>query len=72
MTPSMHQRLTSLKLSWFRDNLDHEIAEAVRLNRPHSELLERLVDGELALRHSRAVERLLKLAKLPARKSVRK
>jgi len=70
MNEHMHKRLTSLKLSWVRDNLDHEVAEAARLNRSHHELLERLVDGELALRHARAVERLLKLAKLPIRKTL--
>lgn len=70
MNASMQQRLTSLKLSWIRDNLDHEVAEAARLNRPHHELLERLVDGELALRRARAVGRLLKLARLPARKTL--
>jgi len=70
MTPSMHQRLTTLKLSWFRDNLDHELAEAARLNRPSYKVLERLIDGELTQRNSRAVERLLKQAKLPARKTL--
>lgn len=63
----MQAKLTTLKLCWIRENLDHEIAEAARKNRPHNELIERLIEGESVARNSRAVERLLKQAKLPNR-----
>lgn len=67
MTTTMQAKLTALKLCWIRENLDYEIAEAARKNRPHNELVERLIEGETTARNSRAVERLLKQAKLPNR-----
>ena len=48
MKPNLETDLTALKLAWIRENLDHEVAEAVRKNRPHHELIERLVEGERA------------------------
>ena len=62
--------LHSLGLSWIRDNLDEELADAARKNRTHQELLERLIAGELELRLARAVERRLKAARLPAVKTL--
>ncbi len=70
MNDRMQTRLTALKLSWIRENLDHEVAEAARKNRSHHELVERLIEGECAARHARAVERLLRQAKLPNRASL--
>lgn len=56
---------TELKLSWIRDNHQHELAEAARHNRPHQQLLERLLIGETEARKSRATERRLRSARLP-------
>ncbi len=67
MTDDLKNSLTALKLAWMRDNLDHEVAEAARKNRPHHELIARLVQGELAARQCRAIERLLSQAKLAGR-----
>ena len=70
MNPQITKHLLALKLSWIRENLDQEIAEAARKNRSHHELFERLIEGECAARHARAVERLLRLANLPNRASL--
>jgi len=67
MTPTVENQLKSLGLTWVRANLDAEVAEAIRHQRPHHELLERLLAGELAGRQSRAIERRLRQARLTAR-----
>jgi DNA replication protein DnaC len=66
----MYSHLNSLKVSWIRDNLDYEVAEAARLNRSHHELIERLVNGEIAQRGSRRVDLLIRQARIPARKTL--
>jgi len=57
MNKTLEDTLTALKLSWIRENIDEEVAIAVRKNRSPHELIERLLDGELATRNARAVER---------------
>jgi DNA replication protein DnaC len=59
-----------LRLGWIRANLDTELAEATRKQRPHREFLERLFAGESEQRLARAIERRFKDAHLPARKSL--
>ena len=70
MNEQTEKRLRSLRLGWIRENLDQETAEAARKNRSHQELVERLIEGECDARHNRAVERLLRQAKLPSRASL--
>ena len=67
MNATLSRALTTLNLTWVREHLDEEVAEAVRKQRPPHELLERLLDGELATRRARAVERRLRQARLPGR-----
>ncbi len=67
MNKNLENTLTALKLLWIRENIDEEVAIAVRKNRPHHDLIERLLEGELAARNARAIERRLRQAKLPAR-----
>lgn len=62
--------LQSLKLNWIHDNVETELADAARKQRGHQEFLERILAGELEHRGARAVERRLKEAHLPARKSL--
>ncbi|MFA4945904.1 MAG: IS21-like element helper ATPase IstB [Lentisphaeria bacterium] len=62
--------LHRLGLSWARDNVQTELADAARTNRTHQEFLERLLAGECEQRHARAVERRLKDARLPGRKTM--
>ncbi len=70
MNKTLENSLKALKLSWIQNNVDDEVAIAVRKNRSHHELIERLIDGELATRNARAAERRLRLAKLPQRTSL--
>ncbi|MBW2690659.1 MAG: IS21-like element helper ATPase IstB [Deltaproteobacteria bacterium] len=56
---------TELKLSWIRDNFQHELAEAARHNRTNQQLLERLLSGEAEARQSKATQRKLRAARLP-------
>lgn len=65
MTLQLRQQLKELNLTWIRDNLDDEIANSIRKNRPHHEIIERLVQGEIAARKARSVERKLRNAKIP-------
>lgn len=67
MTGTLDNHIKELGLTWIRDNLDAEVAEAIRHQRAHHELLERLFASELAGRQSRATERRLRQARLPAR-----
>jgi DNA replication protein DnaC len=60
----LKRELHELQLTWMLANHEIEIAEAARHNRTHQELLLRLTCGELDARHSRAVERRLREAKL--------
>jgi DNA replication protein DnaC len=64
MNKTLEATIKSLKLSWVYENIDDEIAIAVRKNRPHHELIERLLEGELATRNARALERRLRQAKI--------
>ncbi|MHC4842016.1 MAG: IS21-like element helper ATPase IstB [Planctomycetota bacterium] len=66
MTTALQSKLQTLNLTWIRQNLDEEVAEAIRKKRQPNELLERLVDGELAARRDRSIERRLRHAKLPS------
>jgi DNA replication protein DnaC len=70
MNKTLENSLKALKLSWIQHNIDEEVAIAVRKNRPHHELIERLLQGEIATRDARAVERRLRLAKLPKKTSL--
>ena len=64
MTP-ITKTCTELKMSWIRDNHQHELAEAARHNRTHQQLLERLLNGETEARRARATQRRLRTARLP-------
>lgn len=62
--------LRKLNLTWTAANVHAEMADAGRLNRTHQEFLERLLAGESEHRHANAVERRLREARIPARKSL--
>ena len=66
MNKTLENKLRTLNLTWIRDNLDEEVANAIRLNHQPHDLLERLIEGELETRYARSVERRLRQAKLPA------
>ncbi len=68
--PDTKEKMKRLCLTWMAENLDHELAEAARLNRPPGEVLQRMLDGESETRSVRAVERRLKAARLPGVKTL--
>jgi hypothetical protein len=45
MSPQLHTNLSTLRLTWMRDNLDAELADAVTRKRSHQVLVERLIEG---------------------------
>ena len=53
MKSNLESILNSLKLSWVRQHISEEVANAVRKNLPHHELIERLLQGELEQRNAR-------------------
>jgi len=67
MSPDLHTHLSALRLTWMRDNLDDELTDAVTRERSHQALIERLIQGEVAAKHSRSTERRIRAAKLPYR-----
>ena len=67
MNSNLESILISLNLSWIRQHIDEEVANAVRKTLPHHEFIERLLQGELEQRNARALLRRIKQAKLPKR-----
>lgn len=68
---NIEKTLTDLNLTWIRDNLRDEVSAAARKQRSHQELLERLFAGETEHRSAQTIERRLKEARLPVRKSMK-
>lgn len=66
----LKKALAELQLTWILDNHEHELAEAARKNRTAQDLLQRLLEGELEARHTRAIQRRVKEAKLKAVRSL--
>lgn len=65
MTDTLQRHLQAFNLTWMINNLDDEIADSLRRNRPVHEIIERLIGGELSARDSRSVQRHLATAKIP-------
>lgn len=63
-------KLERLGLAWSAEHLEEFIQEASQKNFSHKELLERLSDSELAWRHDKRVERLLRLTRDPSPKTI--
>lgn len=72
MNNELQQQLKELNLNWIRDNIDDEVANGVRKKRPHHEIIQRLIQGELAARRARSIERRLRNAKIPGRPTLEK
>lgn len=68
---NLEKTLTGLNLNWIRDNLRDEVATAARKQRSHQEFVERLFAGEQEHRDALMIERRLKEARLPARRSMK-
>ena len=67
---NLETTLSDLNLNWIRDNIQDEIATAARKQRSHQEFFERLITGEREHRDAITIERRLKEARLPGRKTM--
>jgi DNA replication protein DnaC len=64
------QNLTYLKLSFMHDNYQQMATEAAKKHSCHVDYLERLVEGEAAMRRDRFIERKVRLARFPVIKTL--
>jgi len=64
------QNLTYLKLSFMHDNYQQMATEAAKKHCSHVDYLERLVEGEAAMRRDRFIERKVRLARFPVIKTL--
>lgn len=70
MTDPLIRCMRQLKLSWMLENHEAELADAARKNRSHHDVVLRLLAGELEATQARSIERRIRLAKLPARRTL--
>lgn len=70
MKDHLAECMSGLKLPWMLENHRHELAEAARHNRSHHELLHRMLAAELETAQARSIERRIRLARLPGRKTL--
>lgn len=68
--PALEASLRRLCLMHTLEHYRDLVAQAAKENWGHKDFLERLVDQEMAFRHQRAVERLVKEAKFPVTKTL--
>jgi DNA replication protein DnaC len=67
---AFHAHLDYLKLSYVREHYAEFTREAAAASADHLALLMRLVEGEAHLRQDRSVERRIRLARFPVRKTL--
>jgi DNA replication protein DnaC len=66
----LDQHLRYLKLSFMQDHHQELAAQAVRKHWSHLDYLEKLADGEAAMRRDRSIERRIRLARFPVIKTL--
>jgi len=64
------QNLTYLKLSFMQDNYQEMAVQAAKKHWSHVDYLEKLVEGEAAMRRDRFIERRIRLARFPVAKTL--
>ena len=64
------QNLTYLKLSFMHDNYQQMAREAAKKHYSHVDYLERLAEGEAAMRRDHSIERKVRLARFPVIKTL--
>jgi len=67
---SLVHALTYLKLSYIQEHFEDGAQHAAEKQQPHVQYLSSLMDGEVALRQQRAVQRRIKLARFPVIKTL--
>jgi len=65
-----HAHLDYLKLAFIRQHYPDLVREAAEAQWDHLPLLTRLIEGESNLRHDRSVERRIRLARFPVKKTL--
>ena len=68
--PPLDRNLKYLKLPFMREQHDPLAQQAAKSNWSHEDYLEKLVDGEAALRKDRSTQRRIKLARFPVIKTM--
>jgi DNA replication protein DnaC len=67
---NLDQNLKYLKLSFMKDQYQHLAAQASKKHWPHVNYLEKLADGEAALRRDRSMQRRIRMARFPVIKTL--
>jgi DNA replication protein DnaC len=65
-----HGHLDYLKLAFIREHYPDLVHQAAQAQWEHLPLLTRLIEGEANLRHDRSVERRIRLARFPVKKTL--
>jgi len=66
----LDQHLRYLKLSFMQENYQDLAAQAAKKHWSHVDYLERIADGEAAMRRDRSIERRIRLARFPVIKTL--
>ncbi len=66
----LNQHLIYLKLSFMQDHHQNLASQAARKHWSHVDYLEKLADGEAAMRRDRSIERRIRLARFPVIKTL--
>ena len=66
----LDQHLRYLKLSFMQENYQDLAAQAAKKHWSHVDYLERIADGEAAMRRDRSIERCIRLARFPVIKTL--
>lgn len=67
---AFHTQLDYLKLSFIREHYPDLVREAAEQQWEHQALLTRLIEGEAHRKHDRSVERRIRLARFPVKKTL--
>ena len=67
---TFHAHLDALKLSFTREHYPDVVRRAAEEQSDHLSVLERLIEGEANLRRDRSIERRIRLARFPVKKTL--
>ena len=67
---TFHAHLDALKLSFIREHYSDAVRRAAEEQSDHLTVLERLIEGEANLRRDRSIERRIRLARFPVKKTL--
>ena len=67
---TFHAHLDALKLSFIREHYPDVVRRAAEEQSDHLTVLERLIEGEANLRRDRSIERRIRLARFPVKKTL--